>query len=350
MVLIPSTVQKLFLSKLQQISASMSAHAYQYSRRRSRSPSTGISRHHHRRRSTPPHKNAPDERAEPTVPIALPFQARLLRKVDFEEYKPIFGLYLDIQKQLFLDDIDEKEVRGRWKRFVGRWNRGELAEGWYDPDTLLRAQSSAAKHDQPLHSRPSDPKASSHGNRSDDEDDGYGPAPPSNSDTLKATARSGQRAGPSIPNFQDLELQRELEAESALLDRGALRHARKADRQLQKEQLEDLAPRAAAGTKDRQLERKADVRLANNAFAASKTDASFAEVPETDLMGDEEGGLAGYKQRKGEEDRKKNDREMRREEILRARRAERAERVQAYKVKEERTMEGLVALAKARFG
>ncbi|KAL8809631.1 MAG: hypothetical protein Q9200_003249 [Gallowayella weberi] len=311
----------------------MSAHAYHSSRGRSRSPSAIIPRHRHRRRSTPSQKDAQDVRAERAGPIALPFQARSLRKSDSEKYKPIFGLYLEIQKNLFLDDLDEKEVKGRWKRFVDRW-----------------AQVSAAKHDQPLLSQPSGPNTSSQGNGSDEEDDGYGPAPPSNSDTRKGTARSGQQAGPSIPNFQDLELQRELENESSLLDRGVLRQARKADRQFQKEQLEDLAPRAQAGTKERQLERKADVRLANNAFAASKTDASFAEVPETDLMGDEEGGLAGYKKRKCEEERKKNDREMRREEILRARRAERDERVQAYKKKEERTMEGLVALAKARFG
>lgn len=141
----------------------------------------------------------------------------------------------------------------------------------------------------------------------------------------------------------------ELDAERSLHDREILREARKADRNSQKERLEEIAPRAAAGTKDRQLERKADLRLANNAFAASKTDP-LAEVPENELMGDEEGGLAGYKKRKGEEERKRNEREIRRDEILRARRAEREERVQAYKEKEERTMEGLVALAKARFG
>jgi len=33
----------------------------------------------------------------------------------------MFGLYLDIQKQLDIDELDETEVRGRWKRFVARW-------------------------------------------------------------------------------------------------------------------------------------------------------------------------------------------------------------------------------------
>lgn len=49
-------------------------------------------------------------------------------------------------------------------------------------------------------------------------------------------------------------------------------------------------------------------------------------------------------------ERKKNDRELRKEEILRARGEEREERIREYRVKEEKTMSGLVALARARFG
>ena len=49
-------------------------------------------------------------------------------------------------------------------------------------------------------------------------------------------------------------------------------------------------------------------------------------------------------------ERKKNEREVRREEILRARMEELEERRRAYQAKEERTMSGLVALAKAKFG
>lgn len=140
----------------------------------------------------------------------------------------------------------------------------------------------------------------------------------------------------------------ELTHESSLRDRSTLRQARKSDLRLQNQQLEDLAPRALPGTKDRQLERKADVRASNNSFANSKFDNAFAEMAEADLMGEE--GLDGFKKKKAEEERKKNDREVRREEILRARREEREERVKAYREKEERTMEGLVALARARFG
>ena len=49
-------------------------------------------------------------------------------------------------------------------------------------------------------------------------------------------------------------------------------------------------------------------------------------------------------------ERKKNEREIRKEEILRARNEEREERMREYRAKEEKTMAGLVALARARFG
>ena len=33
----------------------------------------------------------------------------------------MFALYLDIQKQLVLEDLPVDEVKGRWKSFVGKW-------------------------------------------------------------------------------------------------------------------------------------------------------------------------------------------------------------------------------------
>lgn len=74
------------------------------------------------------------------------------------------------------------------------------------------------------------------------------------------------------------------------------------------------------------------------------------EVPESDLLGGEDGGVEGFKKQKREMDRKKNEREVRREEIMRARLEELEERRREYRAKEEKTMSGLVALAKARFG
>lgn len=102
------------------------------------------------------------------------------------------------------------------------------------------------------------------------------------------------------------------------------------------------------------LEKKREKADSHRAFAAAKTDTGGVEdVPEADLFGGDEdggGGIEGFKRQKRELERKKNEREIRREELLRARQAEREQRVQEYKAKEEKTMSGLVALARARYG
>ena len=143
----------------------------------------------------------------------------------------------------------------------------------------------------------------------------------------------------------------ELEQEESHTHRQDLRAQRHLDRKEQRERLEEVVPRAEAGTKDRILEKKREKADSNRAFASAKTEAGgVEEVPESDLLGDEEGGIEAFKQQKRETERKQNEREVRREEILRARREELEERRRVYQAKEERTMSGLVALAKARFG
>ena len=112
--------------------------------------------------------------------------------------------------------------------------------------------------------------------------------------------------------------------------------------------MDELAPRAEPGSKDRILEKKREKADSQRAFAAG-AGGGLEDVPETDLFGgDEDGG--GFKKQRRELERKKNEREIRREEMLRARQAEHEQRVQEYKAREEKTMSGLVALARARFG
>lgn len=99
------------------------------------------------------------------------------------------------------------------------------------------------------------------------------------------------------------------------------------------------------------LEKKREKADSNRAFAAGKTEAGGVDdVPEGDLLGGDEDGIEGFKKEKKEVERKKNEREVRRDEVLRARQAEREERIREYQEKEARTMSGLVALARARFG
>jgi peroxin-14 len=33
----------------------------------------------------------------------------------------MFALYLDVQKNILIEDLAEDEVKGRWKSFIGKW-------------------------------------------------------------------------------------------------------------------------------------------------------------------------------------------------------------------------------------
>jgi hypothetical protein len=87
-------------------------HKHRSRHARSRSPRRDEERHHHKKRRS---------RSPPARPVTLPYYAKQLSKRQFEEYKPLFQSYLDIQKQINLDELDERETKGRWKSFIGRW-------------------------------------------------------------------------------------------------------------------------------------------------------------------------------------------------------------------------------------
>jgi hypothetical protein len=105
-----------------------------------------------------------------------------------------------------------------------------------------------------------------------------------------------------------------MEMEDKLALREGLRFSRKIDRRLQKEQLDELVPRADAGTRERQIEKKREV---NDKMRAFREKSPLEEVGEADLMGDD--SLDGFKKKKKEMERKKNERELRKEEMLRVR-------------------------------
>ena len=151
---------------------------------------------------------------------------------------------------------------------------------------------------------------------------------------------------------QCADFPRESAIENAIAARGESRDQYRAEIRSHKStmrQIEDeIAPRAEPGTRERQLEKRREVASSNRAFADARGGSPEA-APDEDLMGagDE---FSALKKEKEKDQRKKNDREIRREEILRARTAEREERAQAYRQKEQETMGFLQALAKQRFG
>ncbi|KAJ4519541.1 hypothetical protein ABEF95_011821 [Exophiala dermatitidis] len=307
---------------------------------RHRTRSRPHSPHRHERESKRSRHRSPSPRHAPKKD--LPFGVREISRHDLPLYRPMFALYLDIQKRLNIEELDETEVKGRWKSFVGKWNRGELAEGWYDPKTLEKARASASATE-----------IQRTGDRTDEDDDEYGPPPPTSSGTSRHDSSTRDHGlGPSIPSLQDLRARDEQAREEAASARDKyredLRHERLLDRKLQKERLEELAPRAEPGTRERQLEKKKEKAESNRAFATAKEEGDV-ELREADVMGDED-SLGELKRMQKENERRKNERELRREEILRAKRAEREARLAQIKEKEDKTMALFKEIARARFG
>lgn len=323
--------------------------------------------------------------------MALPFGARKLSgRHDFAAFRPLFADYLELHKALDIASLDEVEVRGRWKSFVGKWNRGELAEGWYDPEVYARLKqeqrlakeeageeeeevvsrraaepkqkrqlqrgggggggSEGSSSRQPPHRLESEEETDGYDNITkadqddDEDDDNYGPSLPPQQ---RAGTSAASRHGPVIPTLQDLAERRETAAAEREGEAEALREARKADRRRQKEQLEELVPRADAGTRERKLEKRQALNAKLNAFREPSPDG--AAVPEAELLGGGD-GIEEHRKLLAVQQQRTSQRQSRREEEARAAAAERNERIAAYREKEDRTIETLKELARRRFG
>ncbi|KAI5293814.1 hypothetical protein KEM55_006895, partial [Ascosphaera atra] len=243
-------------------------------------------------------------------------------------------------------------------------NRGELAEGWYDPQVLKKAMSSElpsrrrspSYEDMPEdNAPPSDFKVTADENEDEDDDD-YGPTIPADQRALALPSSSRKAPGPTNPTTQDIRVKHEEERAQREADwegRQEMRALeRKQARAEAKELQEEIAPRAEPGTRERRLEKKREAAASNRAFAEARRGGSpVPEVGDEELMGSGGGSdFAKLKREKELQERKKSDRELRREEILRARIAEREERMQNYRQREEQTISMFKALAKQRFG
>ncbi|KAF4968921.1 hypothetical protein FZEAL_10323 [Fusarium zealandicum] len=288
------------------------------------------------------------EHASRTVeaPASLPFNARPLSKTDLATFEPLFADYLSLQKQKEIAEMDDREVRGRWKSFIGKWNRGELAEGWYDPEMFARIKAEnpdapRARYPTARKDEKEEPAHNDIPERNDDsDDDAYGPTLPTSDHT--------RRSGPGIPTMQDLSLRRELMEEDKQASITDLRTERKGERALQRERLDELVPRAEPGTRERKLEKRADVADKMRSFR-DKSPGAMEVRDERELMG---GGdsLEEYKQAKEKDQRRKTEREIRREEVDRAKREEMEEKKRAWREREEGTVGMLRELARQRFG
>lgn len=89
-------------------------------------------------------------------------------------------------------------------------NRGELAEGWYDPSVLRRATDNSQAHGRRI-IRNDSPRTSRE-DMSSSEDEGPGPLLPQH---LQDRHAHVLRAGPAIPSMQELELKKGVSANFA---------------------------------------------------------------------------------------------------------------------------------------
>ncbi|KAG5972018.1 hypothetical protein E4U58_006996 [Claviceps cyperi] len=347
--------------------------------RRSASPESRAQRLHHRRHRAKSREAKQEPRA---AVVSLPFSARRLGKADLDTFEPLFAYYLEVQKQKELATMEEREGRGRWKSFAGKWNRGELAEGWYDPDMFAKCAleyeplgrwsgrdggqrgssgSATTRRDadeerEATNNRRGDAARvysdkydaldggvrddDDDGDNEDDDDDDYGPSlPGDNKPRVRKTAKSA--------TLQDLSLRDELLQEDREAQRQEIRQARLQDRALQKDQLEELVPRAEAGTRERALEKKKLVNEKMRHFREKSPPGM--EVGEAQLMG---GGdsVEDYKRMREKEKGRKSERQIRREEFERAKMEEMEHRRKLWKEREEGTVGMLKELARQRFG
>ncbi|KAK4164527.1 hypothetical protein QBC43DRAFT_369882 [Cladorrhinum sp. PSN259] len=315
-------------------------------------------RHHH-------HKHSSSRKAEAeTAPRTLPFDARQLSfKSDFDTFKPLFAYYLDLQKQLDIRSLSETELLGRWKSFLGKWNKGELSEGWYDPEmfhwavdefkNLAAARPvppTAAQLDANTTNTADSPndrlneKGEGDGESEDDSEDEFLPPPPP---TLPGSVSHNPHA-PTIPSAFDLESRSELLAADKFRSVQLEKQSRKAFQSEKNATLEELAPKPDPGSHERKLEKKRALTSTLKSFAQEK-DSGVEEVKEEDLLGGGD-GIEEHKLLERKKQEKKRQRMSRRDEEELLRREERRERVKEFREREERTMMGLVALARERFG
>jgi hypothetical protein len=338
---------------------------------------TARSQHHQPRPPSPP-----------PAPVKLPFGARALSRWDFAVFEPLFAHYLELQNNVRLADLDEDAVRDRWKVFVSRWNGGELDSRWYEPEMFLRVVRLRATEEARVRAAAagngrSDPgimtppmtgasfagemvgsvvtdrtgitkgeeTAMDDNAEEDDEDDYAPPLPP----PLQLAEPPGRmtapttKPGPAIPNLQDLELRRSLQVEAEEDRLASLRLARRADRDQQKERIEELAPRAEPGSRERKLEKRQVTTDVMRQFASAREAGDMEEVGDKELIGGGD-GADDYRRMLANLQKKKTDREVRREEIVRAKNAERDERLREYRTREEGTVEMLREMARQRFG
>ena len=145
--------------------------------------------------------------------------------------------------------------------------------------------------------------------------------------------------GPTMPDMADLERRTEMKIAAASWQRKIVDKRFKAQK---KETENEIAPRAEAGTRERRLEKKADVNTKMQSFRDKSPDAA---VSQEDLMGKPDEYRTMLLQQK--------DRAQQRDDLQRAMRSQREKEMdfkrEQARLKEERAMDMIREMARQKY-
>ncbi|KAI9362253.1 hypothetical protein BD770DRAFT_382247 [Pilaira anomala] len=271
-----------------------------------------------KRSSTKRHGDSADERSRhyhdtKPIPDSLKATIQPITEDAYFEKSTEFRLWLKENKHKYLDEISSKDARRYFKKFVTKWNDFELDPKFYQgmnstaltsSDTTRFKWSFAKKLDQMEMDTVRD-----------------------SVDSMTALSRGEDKlkkrrvaVGPTMPPVLDKEQQYEAE-------RAQRKYEQKKARERRTEALDEVAPRETG--REAQLAKK----RALNAYH-KREPSPDVELSEADLMGGDD-----FKARLAAEKRAQEKRDSRRKERTDQRLAPIMDKMDAYKAKENATME-----------
>ncbi|WVO13831.1 hypothetical protein L204_101454 [Cryptococcus depauperatus] len=255
-----------------------------------------------------------------------------------------FKSWLKEERGKYLDEMSSESAHKYFRKFVRRWNDGELPRKHYNPPKILPASSHtgyqwsfAERGDLPLLAsvreevnRMTHSGVSSIGSRRGNDEVGssVGPMFPSSS--------SARSLGPSLPTASDRQYAHEASQD-------ARKHERQSAYREDAKRANEIVPKNDG--KEGRMEEKRAKNAENRAYRDKDTSAGL-ESDERTLLGDSNSFAAAVRRRDEAQARRREQKELANQD----QRAKIDERLQERKQKEAATMEMLKTLAKQRFG
>ncbi|KAJ3054172.1 hypothetical protein HK097_002494 [Rhizophlyctis rosea] len=269
--------------------------------------------------------NSPDDDSEDE---AVKKARDLIPKISEDDYynkSTEFQMWLREEKKLYFFDLSGEEARSYFKKFVRRWNKARLSSKYYKKmlaSEIPAAEKSGFKWKFKNTSEADLDNARDSIYSATHSTELLAPRRPARAPQGPSMPPTRAPAGPSkLPEDEDMD-----EEDRKRYARALAKKAHKSDRQTHELILEELVPKSTG--REAMLEK----RRAQNAYHKAERDVD-PEIAESDLMGGDDFRSRVAAERKAKErweQRKGIDRE--------AQAAGMADKVQAYRAKEEATL------------